>query len=157
VAGVTVSNLVKTYPKETRRATDDVSLEIEDGEFVVLVGPSGCGKTTLLRMIAGLERPDSGSVYIDGRDVTYLPPRERDLSMVFQSYAIFPHLTVARNIGFGLTMRKWTRRPGGAGYARRRTCSTSATSWTATRRSSPAASASGWRWPGRSRWTRASC
>jgi multiple sugar transport system ATP-binding protein len=103
---VTLSNLVKTYPGGDRRATDDVSLEIADGEFLVLVGPSGCGKTTLLRMVAGLENPDSGTVTIGGRDVTSLPARDRGLSMVFQSYAIFPHLRVRQNIGFGLAMRK---------------------------------------------------
>ncbi|AGZ41921.1 ABC transporter ATP-binding protein [Actinoplanes friuliensis] len=106
MAGVVVSNLVKTYPSGNRRATDDVTLEVADGEFLVLVGPSGCGKTTLLRMVAGLETPDSGTVTIGGRDVTGLPARERGLSMVFQSYAIFPHLKVRQNIGFGLTMRK---------------------------------------------------
>ncbi|GLZ02316.1 ABC transporter ATP-binding protein [Actinoplanes sp. NBRC 103695] len=106
---VTVKNLVKTYPSGNRRATDDISLTVEDGEFLVLVGPSGCGKTTLLRMVAGLETPDSGTVTIGGRDVTALPARERGLSMVFQSYAIFPHLKVRQNIGFGLTMRKVPR------------------------------------------------
>ena len=106
MAGVTVRNLVKTYPSGDRRATDDISLEVADGEFLVLVGPSGCGKTTLLRMVAGLETPDSGTVTIGGRDVTGLPARDRGLSMVFQSYAIFPHLKVRQNIGFGLTMRK---------------------------------------------------
>jgi multiple sugar transport system ATP-binding protein len=97
---------VKTYAGGDRRATDDVSLEVADGEFLVLVGPSGCGKTTLLRMVAGLETPDSGTVTIGGRDVTDLPARQRGLSMVFQSYAIFPHMKVRQNIGFGLTMRK---------------------------------------------------
>ncbi|GAA2479280.1 ABC transporter ATP-binding protein [Winogradskya humida] len=106
MAGVTVTNLVKTYPSGNRRATDDISLDVADGEFLVLVGPSGCGKTTLLRMVAGLETPDGGTVTIGGRDVTRLPARERGLSMVFQSYAIFPHLKVRQNIGFGLTMQK---------------------------------------------------
>jgi multiple sugar transport system ATP-binding protein len=106
MAGVAVDRLVKTYPSGNRRATDDISLEVADGEFLVLVGPSGCGKTTLLRMVAGLETPDSGTVTIGGRDVTALPARERGLSMVFQSYAIFPHLRVRDNIGFGLRMRK---------------------------------------------------
>jgi multiple sugar transport system ATP-binding protein len=106
MADVMVRNLVKTYPASARRATDDVSLEVADGEFVVLVGPSGCGKTTLLRMVAGLETPDGGSVHIAGRDVTQLPARQRQVSMVFQSYAIFPHMRVRQNIGFGLTMRK---------------------------------------------------
>jgi multiple sugar transport system ATP-binding protein len=106
MAGVVVSNLVKTYASGDRRATDDITLEVADGEFLVLVGPSGCGKTTLLRMVAGLEVPDGGTVSIGGRDVTGLPARERGLSMVFQSYAIFPHMKVRQNIGFGLTMRK---------------------------------------------------
>jgi multiple sugar transport system ATP-binding protein len=103
---ITLSNLVKTYPGQARRATDDVSLEVADGEFLVLVGPSGCGKTTLLRMVAGLETPDSGTVHIGERDVTGLPARHRGVSMVFQSYAIFPHMSVRQNIGFGLAMRK---------------------------------------------------
>ena len=106
MAEIALRNLVKTYPGTTTRATDDISLDVRDGEFLVLVGPSGCGKTTLLRMIAGLEAPDSGTVHIGGRDVTDLPARERNLSMVFQSYAIFPHLRVRQNIAFGLTMRK---------------------------------------------------
>ncbi|MDP9795620.1 multiple sugar transport system ATP-binding protein [Catenuloplanes nepalensis] len=110
---VTITNLVKSYP--AHRATDDVSLTVDDGEFLVLVGPSGCGKTTLLRMVAGLETPDSGSISIGGRDVTRVPARERGLSMVFQSYAVFPHMRVRDNIGFGLTMKKiekneWQRR-----------------------------------------------
>ncbi|MER7449503.1 ABC transporter ATP-binding protein [Nocardia beijingensis] len=102
MAEVMVRDLVKTYPGGTARATDEVSLEIADGEFMVLLGPSGCGKTTLLRMIAGLELPDSGQIVIGGKDVTYLEPRRRNLSMVFQSYAVFPNKKVADNIGFGL-------------------------------------------------------
>ena len=100
---------MKTYPGTTDAATDDVSLDIADGEFMVLLGPSGCGKTTLLRMIAGLELPDGGSVAIGGRDITYLPAHERGLSMVFQSYAVFPHRTVRDNIAFGLVMDKRDR------------------------------------------------
>ncbi|HZN20361.1 MAG TPA: ABC transporter ATP-binding protein [Micromonosporaceae bacterium] len=106
MADIVISELVKTYPGGQVRATDDVSLTVADGEFVVLVGPSGCGKTTLLRMVAGLETPDNGSIAIAGRDVTDLPPRQRNISMVFQSYAIFPHMRVRHNIGFGLRMRK---------------------------------------------------
>ncbi|GAA1273564.1 ABC transporter ATP-binding protein [Arthrobacter pascens] len=106
MADISISNLVKTYPGGTERATDDVSLEIADGDFTVLLGPSGCGKTTLLRMLAGLELPDSGSISIGGRDVTYLPPNKRNISMVFQSYAVFPHRSVRYNIGFGLQMAK---------------------------------------------------
>ncbi|HYI33070.1 MAG TPA: ABC transporter ATP-binding protein [Glaciibacter sp.] len=106
MADISISHLVKTYPGGTERATDDVSLTIEDGQFTVLLGPSGCGKTTLLRMVAGLELPDSGSIAIGGRDVTYLPPNKRNISMVFQSYAVFPHRKVRYNIGFGLLMAK---------------------------------------------------
>jgi multiple sugar transport system ATP-binding protein len=89
-------------------AIDDVSLKVEDQEFVVLLGPSGCGKTTLLRAIAGLGMVDEGRICIGGRDVTYLPPRDRKISMVFQNYAIFPHMTVKDNISFGLKMNKFS-------------------------------------------------
>jgi multiple sugar transport system ATP-binding protein len=106
VADIAIRNLVKSYSPASRKATDDISLSVADGEFLVLVGPSGCGKTTLLRMVAGLEVPDGGTVSIGGRDVTDLPARRRGVSMVFQSYAIFPHLRVRQNIGFGLAMRK---------------------------------------------------
>jgi multiple sugar transport system ATP-binding protein len=105
VADVELRSLVKAYPGASTRATDDVSLSIADGEFMVLLGPSGCGKTTLLRVVAGLELPDAGQVVIGGRDVTYLEPRHRKLSMVFQSYAVFPHKKVRDNIGFGLRVR----------------------------------------------------
>jgi multiple sugar transport system ATP-binding protein len=106
MAEVEITGLAKTYPGGARPAVRDASVTVADGELLVLLGPSGCGKTTLLRMIAGLETPDTGTVRIGGRDVTYLPPRERNLSMVFQSYAVFPHRTVAANIGFGLAMRR---------------------------------------------------
>ena len=88
------------------KALDDVSLRIEPGSFCVLLGPSGCGKSTTLRIVAGLETASSGRVLIDGRDVTHQPPAERGISMVFQNYALFPHLSVADNIGFGLSVRK---------------------------------------------------
>ena len=106
MSSVSIRNVHKTYPGGTDRATDDVSLDIADGEFLVLLGPSGCGKTTLLRMLAGLELPDGGSIAIGGRDVTYLPAHRRNLSMVFQSYAVFPHRSVRDNIAFGLTTRR---------------------------------------------------
>ncbi|MEV0292340.1 ABC transporter ATP-binding protein [Nocardia sp. NPDC050710] len=90
-------------------AVRDVDLDIADGEFMVLLGPSGCGKSTLLRMIAGLELPTSGRILLDGRDITELAPQQRDLAMVFQSYALYPHLTVERNIGFPLKSRRLPR------------------------------------------------
>src|SRR5947199_10100667 len=87
-------------------AVDGVSLEIEDGEFLVLVGPSGCGKSTLLRMMAGLEPVTEGEVWIGDRDVTDFAPRDRDIAMVFQSYALYPHMTVRQNLGYGLKARR---------------------------------------------------
>jgi multiple sugar transport system ATP-binding protein len=104
MAEISVERVTKLF-KQTR-AVDDVSLTVGDGEFMVLLGPSGCGKTTLLRSIAGLEQIDGGRIVIGGRDVTDLPPRRRNISMVFQSYAVFPHMTVFENIAFGLRMRK---------------------------------------------------
>ncbi len=86
-----------------------VDLEVKSGEFLVLVGPSGCGKTTLLRVIAGLEQVDAGDVFVDGERITDLPPRERDVGMVFQSYALYPHMTVRENMAFGLELRKLPR------------------------------------------------
>src|SRR3954462_6907931 len=87
-------------------AVDDLGLAVEPGEFFSLLGPSGCGKTTTLRMIAGFEKPDEGRVVIGGRDLTHVPVHHRDMGMVFQSYALFPHRTVAENVAFGLRMRK---------------------------------------------------
>ena len=91
-------------------AVDDVTLRIDDGEFMVLVGPSGCGKSTLLRLVAGLEEASAGTISIDGRDVTDRAPRDRDVAMVFQSYALYPHMTVRQNLGYGLKVRR-TRKP----------------------------------------------
>src|SRR5712672_921606 len=87
-------------------AVKDVSLSIRDGEFVVFLGPSGCGKTTTLRMIAGLEEITSGTIYLDGRLLNDILPAERDIAMVFQNYALYPHMTVYKNMAFGLKLRK---------------------------------------------------
>src|SRR5438477_10360579 len=106
MAEILIDRITKTYSGGKSPAVDDVSLSIRDREFMVLLGPSGCGKTTLLRMIAGLEYPDAGRIVIGDRDVTDLPPRKRGIAMVFQSYAVFPHLTVFENIAFGLRMQK---------------------------------------------------
>lgn len=99
-------NVVKAFGQGDNavRALDDVSVEIRQGEFFTLLGPSGCGKTTLLRLIAGFEMPTDGVILLDGQDITYLPPNKRPVNTVFQSYALFPHLTVAQNISFGLEM-----------------------------------------------------
>ena len=104
MASVLLDKVWKTYPNG-HVAARGVELAIEDGEFMVLVGPSGCGKSTALRMIAGLETPTQGRVLIGDRDVTEVPPQERDIAMVFQSYALYPHMTVRDNLGFGLRMR----------------------------------------------------
>lgn len=104
MADIRIEGVTKVFDKKVR-AVDDIDLVVEDGELLVLLGPSGCGKTTLLRMIAGLEYPSGGQIRVGGKDITDLPPRKRELAMVFQSYAVFPHLTVAGNIGFGLKMR----------------------------------------------------
>ena len=109
MARVVLQNLVKTYSEKSgpqARAVNDVSLEIEDKEFMVLVGPSGCGKSTTLRMIAGLEEVSEGSVLIDGEVVNQVPPKDRDIAMVFQNYALYPHMSVYQNMAFGLTLRK---------------------------------------------------
>jgi multiple sugar transport system ATP-binding protein len=106
VSDIRIEHISKTYPGGKAPAVRDVSLTVHDSEFMVLLGPSGCGKTTLLRMIAGLEYPDAGRIVIGDRDVTDLPPRKRGIAMVFQSYAVFPHLTVFDNIAFGLRMQK---------------------------------------------------
>ena len=90
-------------------AVDNVNLDIEEGEFITLLGPSGCGKTTTLRMIAGLEMPTSGTVFLEGNDVTHTPPEKRPVNMVFQAYALFPHMTIAENIAFGPMIKKWPK------------------------------------------------
>ena len=102
MASVHFKDASRLYPGGTRAAVDKISLEIKDGEFLVLVGPSGCGKSTTLRMLAGLEEVNSGQILIGDRDVTDIPPKDRDIAMVFQNYALYPHMTVAENMGFAL-------------------------------------------------------
>lgn len=104
MAGIAIDRIRKDFGAVTALA--ELSLDVADGEFIALLGPSGCGKTTLLRIIAGLEQQTSGRVLIGGRDVSALPPRERGLAMVFQNYAVFPHMTVYENVAFGLRMQK---------------------------------------------------
>ena len=113
MSSISIENVRKSFgPIEVLK---DVSLTIADGEFLTLLGPSGCGKSTLLRIVAGLERNDSGSITIGTRRVDALPARDRDIAMVFQSYALYPHMTVADNIALPLSMRRmnaWQRLPG---------------------------------------------
>ncbi len=104
MATVSFNDATRTYPGTERPAVDKLNLEIGDGEFVVLVGPSGCGKSTSLRMLAGLEEVNAGTITIGDRDVTHLPPKDRDIAMVFQNYALYPHMSVADNMGFALKM-----------------------------------------------------
>jgi multiple sugar transport system ATP-binding protein len=102
MAAVTYDHASRIYPGNPKPAVDQLNLEVADGEFLVLVGPSGCGKSTSLRMLAGLEDINSGRILIGGRDVTRVPPKDRDIAMVFQNYALYPHMSVADNMGFAL-------------------------------------------------------
>jgi multiple sugar transport system ATP-binding protein len=104
MASVNYAEATRIYPGTDKAAVDKLDLEVGDGEFMVLVGPSGCGKSTSLRMLAGLEEVDEGGISIGDRDVTHLPPKDRDIAMVFQNYALYPHMTVADNMGFALKM-----------------------------------------------------
>lgn len=110
MAKVLVENVYKIYPGDKGRpdkvAVDNANFEIDDHEFMVLVGPSGCGKTTTLRMVAGLEDISKGSIYIDGKRINDVPPKDRDIAMVFQNYALYPHMTVYKNMAFGLELRR---------------------------------------------------
>src|SRR3954469_10861203 len=106
MATITFDKASRRYPGAEKLAVDSFDLEIGDGEFLVLVGPSGCGKSTCLRMLAGLEHVSSGAIRIGERDVTHVPPKERDIAMVFQNYALYPHLTVGENMGFALSIAK---------------------------------------------------
>ena len=105
MASLSLKNVCKVYPNGFE-AVKDFNLEVEDQEFIIFVGPSGCGKSTTLRMIAGLEEISSGEFYIDGKLMNDVEPKERDIAMVFQNYALYPHMTVYDNMAFGLKLRK---------------------------------------------------
>ena len=108
MSDVMLKKITKVFPDQTK-AVIDLNLEIKSGEFMVLVGPSGCGKSTTLSMIAGLEEPSSGEIFIDGQIINALPPKDRDISMVFQNYALYPHMNVFDNMAFSLKLRKWSK------------------------------------------------
>ena len=150
MADVRFLQATRMYPGTDAPAVDALDLHVEDGEFMVLVGPSGSGKTTALRMLAGLEEVDSGAVYIGERDVTYVPPKNRDVSMVFQNYALYPYMTVAQNIGFPLKIAKVKKDVRDERVREVARCSGSNTTSSGSPASCPAASASAWRWVARS-------
>ena len=108
MASVSIDNVHKSYGDT--EVIHGVSVDIEDGEFVILVGPSGCGKSTLLRMVAGLETISDGEIRIDGKVINRVPPKDRDIAMVFQSYALYPHMSVSQNMAFPLRLRKENKR-----------------------------------------------
>ena len=145
---IRLSGLTKRYGDVV--AVDGIDLEIAEGEFFTMLGPSGSGKTTTLRMIAGFEEPTSGSVELAGVDVVGIPPYDRAVNTVFQDYALFPHMTVAENVEYGMRVARVRRPSARAGAMRRWRWSASAATAIASRASSPEASASGSRWPGRS-------
>src|SRR3989338_7108686 len=109
MAEVSLRHVSKIYQGDTP-AVKDAELSVESREFLVIVGPSGCGKSTLLRMIAGLEEATGGEIWIGGKLVNHVPPKDRDISMVFQNYALYPHMTVYNNMAFGLRLRGYTKR-----------------------------------------------
>jgi len=146
MAEVRLQNVFKSYGSVV--AVDNVTLTVGDGEFVALVGPSGCGKTTTLNLVAGLIELTDGGIFIGDREVSDLDPKDRDIAMVFQNYALYPNKTVYKNLAFPLKMRRLPSSEIDRRCRRRRGCSTSPTCWSAGRASFPAASSSGWRWAG---------
>jgi len=147
VADIVLDHVSKRFPDGTT-AVDDANLMIGDGEFVILAGPSGCGKSTCLNMIAGLEDITDGQLRIGGRVVNQLAPKDRDIAMVFQSYALYPHMTVRENMGFGSSWPGSTGPRSTARSTRRPSSWSSPSCWTASRPTCPGASASGWPWAG---------
>ena len=149
MAEIVLDDVSKEYADGTL-AVSDLNLDIRDGEFVVLVGPSGCGKTTALRMIAGLESISGGTISIDDRVVNAVPPKERDIAMVFQNYALYPHMTVYDNMAFGLKLRKLPKEEIDRRVREAATSSGSRTCCNASRRRCRAVSGSGSPWVARS-------
>ena len=130
-------------------ALHGLDLSVADGEFLILVGPSGCGKSTALRLLAGLDKPTSGEILIAGRSVTRLGPGERDIAMVFQNYALYPHMSVFQNLAYGLRQRRTPRQEVDRRVRETATCWTSTSCSTASPASSPVVNGNGWPWAGR--------
>ena len=147
MAAISIRELTKVYATGVT-ALDALDLDVADGEFVVLVGPSGCGKTTPLRMVAGLERITSGTISFGDRVVNDVSPRHRDVAMIFQNYALYPHLSVYRTSASRWRTRRSPRPNETGGSGTRPAFSASATCSGASRNSCPVASGSGWRWAG---------
>jgi len=147
VATVSLDKVSKTYPNGAP-AVQDLDLEVAEGELMVMVGPSGSGKTTALRMVAGLEDITSGTLRLGGQVVNDLSPKDRNVAMVFQSYALYPHMTVAENIGFALRLRKMPKDQVKAKVAETAQLLACRSTWTASPASSRVASARGWPWAG---------
>ena len=139
-----IRNLTKTF--DGQNAVEDVSLTIYKGEIFALLGPSGCGKSTLLRMLAGFEQPSEGQIVLDGQDMSHVPPYQRPINMMFQSYALFPHMTVEQNIAFGLKQDKMPRAEIAERVAEMLALVHMQEYASASRTSFPAASGNGWRW-----------
>ncbi len=142
---VALRSLIKRYGSFT--AVDDITLDVPEGQLVALLGPSGCGKTTTLRMIGGFVEADAGSILIGGREVTRLPPAKRNIGFGFQSYALFPHMSIAQNVAFGLEMRRLPRAEIASRVAGRSTGCACRRWRTGCPSSCPAASSSGFPWP----------
>ena len=150
VTTVALKDVTKVF-RDGTVAVDNINLDVNDGEFMVLLGPSGCGKSTVLRMIAGLEDPTSGAVMLDGELANDLPPRDRKIAMVFQDFALYPHMTVGDNIALPAAAgRGRARAAGRAGQRRGERAGHRRRARPASPASSPAGSGSGWRWAGRS-------
>ena len=152
---LSIQHVRKTFGTTT--VVQDFNLDAGAGEFVSFLGPSGCGKTTVLRMVAGFEEPTAGSIVVAGKDITRLKPNQRNIGMVFQAYALFPNLTVAQNVGFGLKVAGMAKADADKRVAEMLASSSCRNSATAIPISSPAASSSASRWPGRWRRSRSCC
>jgi ABC-type sugar transport system ATPase subunit len=153
MATIQLEHVTKRYPDGTE-AVRSLDLNITDGEFIVFVGPSGCGKSTALNMIAGLEDISDGELRFNGKVVNQLTPKDRDIAMVFQTYALYPHMTVRQNMAFPLKIAKVPQDDIDRRVKEGPNCSSSTSTWTASRPTCQAASASGWPWAARSCGTR---